>query len=804
VKDKAPLLFLLFFSLTLQAQNYTLNGKVIDANSKEALPFVNISIEGTTRGTTSGIDGRFSLDVTPDAVLLFSYVGYESEHLQVGKDPEFLMIALKQTSRVLEAVEIVAGENPAFKIIRRAIASRANNDPKNLESFSYKGYHKFYATVEGALDTPSDTTRAATFLRKNHLFLNESFTERHYVKPNLDKETVLGNRMTGVTDPFFAIVTTSFQPFSFYHEHITLFEKNYLNPITPGSLEKYDFELADTVLHEADTTFIIKFEPLKGKTFEGLQGLLYLNTNGYALEHVLAQPADPQALLQIKIQQKYHLVSGHWFPEQLNTEFLLKEYKLARHSIKYVHRSYFTSTVINQPISKKEFGLLNVEFAPDANRQQEAFWTASRLDSLTRKERNTYRLYDSLDGRKLATLNALLKVVEAFTVGKFKAGSFYIPIENLVRLNEYENFRFGFGLQTGERISRWVILDGYGAYGVRDQAFKYGGGIQFNLRPSSDLFLKFSYRQDINEPGNSNFIKGPSIANNSQALRNWLAFRMDSVQQLKALINFRPFRFSEVSIFIQQQKNNPTYNYTYRIDDNTTANTFTATEAGIQWRYALREKYAQVGNAKIVTNYAYPQLNVMISKAFNNVWEGQFDFTKVELRLDYQFLLRSVGKTTAEICAGLLQGNAPYPYLFNGRGALFNRSLSNSFMVPNYFQTMRLYEFASDRYMYLFLNHNFGRLTTTKSKYFRPELSLSQNLGVGSLHNMKAHEGITFATLEKGFFESGVMLSNILRFQYAKILYYGLGAGAFYRYGNYALPSSGDNLVFKLIISAGF
>jgi hypothetical protein len=806
VSDKALfLLLLLLISTAAEAQRFTVNGKVIDAASKESLPFVNVSIEGTTRGTTSGVDGRFHLDVSTGAVLLFSYVGYERKRFVIENDrPEFLMIALNETSRVLETVEVTAGENPAFKIIRKVVSNRTVNDPLNLESFSYKGYHKFYATVEGALDAPTDTTRAAKFLRKNHLFLNESFTARSYVKPNLDKETVLGNRMTGVNDPFFAVVATSFQPFSFYHEHIPLFEKNYLNPISPASLEKYDFEIADTIFHEADTTFIIKFEPLAGKTFEALQGLLYINTHGYALEHVLAQPADPQALMQIRIQQKYHLVEGHWFPEQINTEFLLKKYKLAKHNIKYIHRSYFTATIINQSIAKKEFGLLNMEFAPNANHQPEHFWAASRLDSLTRKERNTYQLYDSLDGRKLATLNALLKIAEAFIVGKFRVGRFYIPTENLIRFNEYEHIRFGFGLQTGERISRWVVLDGHGAYGVRDKAFKYGGGIQLNLSPSKDLYVKFSYRQDISEPGNANFIKGPAVANGGQALRNWLAARMDSTQQLKALLNLRPFRFSEVSIFLQQQKDNPAYTYLYRVNDVTTINKFLVTQAGVQWRYSLRERYAQVGNTKIVTKYDYPQINVMVSKAFDNLWGGKFDFTKVEAKLAYQFLFRGSGKTMIDVAAGMLHGNAPYPYLFNGKGAFLNRSLSNSFMVPNHFQTMGLYEFASDRYTYLFLTHNFGRLTTTKNKYFRPEVSLLQNMGVGSLRNLEAHEGITFSTLEKGFFESGMMLSNILRFEYARILYYGLGAGAFYRYGSYAFPSSADNLVLKVIISVGF
>ena len=58
--------------------------------------------------------------------------------------------------------------------------------------------------------------------------------------------------------------------------------------------------------------------------------------------------------------------------------------------------------------------------------------------------------------------------------------------------------------------------------------------------------------------------------------------------------------------------------------------------------------------------------------------------------------------------------------------------------------------------------------------------------------------------MEKGFFESGVMLDNILRVKYINILYYGFGGGVFYRYGAYALPEKSSNLVWKLIVTVSF
>jgi hypothetical protein len=79
-----------------------------------------------------------------------------------------------------------------------------------------------------------------------------------------------------------------------------------------------------------------------------------------------------------------------------------------------------------------------------------------------------------------------------------------------------------------------------------------------------------------------------------------------------------------------------------------------------------------------------------------------------------------------------------------------------------------------------------------------------QNIGIGSLKNVSTHQNIKFNTMDKGYFESGIILNNLYRFKYSKMFYYGLGLGVFYRYGNYALPKVYDNLAFKLSITASF
>lgn len=796
------LLCFLLIGLPLSAQQF--QGKVIDAQTKQPLAFVNISVEGTTIGTSTDINGRFSLIPTGDKPVRISYVGYKPQLITPAEysKQSYFVIALEESVTELEGVIIWPGENPAHEIIRKATANRHVNNPENLSSFTYRSYNKLYATFADA--AAPDTSKNLKFLENSHLFVSESVSERKYIRPRLNKETVVGNRMTGVKDPFFAILASDFQPFTFYEDYIPLLDKKYRNPISTGSIGRYDYLIADTLYRGSDTTYIIQFEPLPGKTFEALRGQLYINTNGYAIENAIAQPDDPQSLVSITIQQQYTFIHGHWFPKQLNTTFSLKEYKIGNRSLVYKHSSYITQPEIDVTIPKKEFGLLSVEFTPDASRQAETFWMNERIDSLSRKEINTFKLYDSLSSQ-LAFMNTSMKALEGLTVGKFRVGKFYLPLEHLLRINQYEGLRLGVGLQTSEAISKIFQLEAYGAYGFKDKALKYGGGLQINAWKRKDLFLKFSYKQDVAEPANTTFIKSPIALSGGQALRNWMASRMDSVEQFNIQLNVRPVRFTQLVVFAKRDYYNPAYAYNFSTEDQAEHDSrFTIAEVGMQLRIVPREKYTQIGNFAVVTAVSYPQLNFSVSKGIEGIVDGQYAFNKITASLDHKVMVRGFGQTTFQLSGGWLDGDAPYPVLFNGKGANFSSSLFNNVMVASHFQTMGLYEFLSDRYAYLFLTHNFGRLTGTKSKIVRPELSIVHNMGIGSLKNPEAHQLFVFNTLEKGFFESGLTLTNLVRFNYLNIMYYGLGGGVFYRYGPYAFDRESKNISAKLLVTITF
>ncbi len=782
------------------------SGVVLHEKTRAPLPFVNVVVLETHQGVASDIEGRFSIHCKPGHTIEFRYVGFESYSF-TPSGSQAVTILLKEKSTELNEVIVRPGNNPALRIMRQVIANRQQNDPENLPSFIYNSYNKLSCAilpVGSYSKTGKDSVKIKKFVDNNLAFVSESFTERKYERPNRNKEIVLGNRFSGIRDPFFAFLATDFQPFGFYREVISLMGMDYLNPIGTGALLRYDYTLMDTVFHGIDSIYVIDFEPLQGKSFNGLKGQLYITTDGYAIEHVLARPSDEHLLMESRIQQKYEKRDGHWFPVVLNSELIFHAYKVRNLKPYYYSRSYLTNIQIGVEVKKRDFDLLNVSFDSKANHQPEEFWNSHRPDSLSRKEVNTYKLYDSVSS-KLKAFNAMLKIGEGFLVGKFKLGSFYIPTDNLIRFNQYEGVRLGLGLQTGESISKIFSLEAYGAYGFNDKASKYGGAFRVNVLPRKEAYFRVSYQQDVSEPGNADFIKGPAL-NGGDSFRRWLTARMDSIKQLRGEFSFRPFPFSQVQLFLQEQRRNPTYAYRYQppTDPTGISSEFIASSVGLQWRYAFKESHTQIGNSKVVTNIANPQIHVVASRSIAGLLDGQYDFTKVEAKFDHHITWPAGGKTTYQLTGGYSWGQIPYPFLFNATGTLYPNTFSQGVFISNYFQTMGLYEFVSDRYTYLFLQHNFGRLTGTRSEYFRPELTLVQNSGWGSLQNPSAHQQISFKTLEKGYFESGLMLTNILRIRYVNILHYGLGGGVFYRYGPNALATTSENIAWKLFISVSF
>lgn len=103
------ILFLLLFSLHLSAQqSQTISGNVKD-KSGESLIGVNILLKGTTVGTSTNVNGDFSIQAPINSILQFSYIGYKTQDIKIANSTPLLVTLLDDTENLEEVVVVGFG-----------------------------------------------------------------------------------------------------------------------------------------------------------------------------------------------------------------------------------------------------------------------------------------------------------------------------------------------------------------------------------------------------------------------------------------------------------------------------------------------------------------------------------------------------------------------------------------------------------------------------------------------------------------------------------------------------------------------
>ena len=787
------------FALHSQQNNY-LTGKVIDVQSKEPLAFVNILLNNSRQAYQTDIDGIFKIPISLkiDSIVL-SYVGYEKYIYKITNQHINLLIGLKSNTIQLKEVVIFPGENPAHRIINKVVENRNKNNPEKLSSFSYTSYNKmiFTANIDSLKkDTiVMDTVfmKAKSVLDKQYLFLMESIIERKFLYPDKNNEKLIVSKISGFKDPLFALLVTQMQSFSFYNEIIHIGDKNYINPISKGSTEKYFFLIEDTLVERNDSIFVISYRPRKNKNFDGLKGVLYIHTNQYAIQNVIAEPFyQEQAGIAIKIQQKYELIDKkQWFPVQLNSDFTFLNVSLNKIKVIGQGRSYLHNIKIDPELDKKDFSTVEIQLNNKQNGYNDTLWNIYRMDSLTEKDKRTYSVVDSIG--KVHNFDRIIKTSEALILGKIPIKFIDIDLNKIIHFNDYEGFRLGIGLSSNEKISRHVKVSGYFAYGFADKDYKYGTDVSYAFINKHDISLGVSCFDDVIESGEINFYEKQGFLSDD-FFRRYMIIRMDKTLKTKTYIRFTLLKYLKTEISLSQTEKLVTNNYSYGITQNDISilfNEFNFTEIGIGLSYSFKEKYIQTLRYKLSTGTKYPILWFNYIKGLNNLLKGEYAYNRYEIKLKKSFFFKNIGTSSVQIQGGYIDGDLPYCNLFNGIGSYRQFTIS----APNSFETMRMNEFLSNRYAAIFYTHSFGKLLFRLNK-FSPEIAVATNACIGNLNNSEKHFNIDFKTLQKGHRESGVLINKIV-----DAGFYGLGVGAFYRLGSYSFSSFKDNIAYKFSLS---
>ncbi|MCF6212805.1 MAG: TonB-dependent receptor [Flavobacteriaceae bacterium] len=109
MKEKIySILFALLLTLPVLAQSGSVSGTVTDSDG-QPMPGVSVIVKGTSTGTTTDFDGKYSVSAASDATLVFSYVGFESANVKVN-GRSTVDVAL-QSGVALDEVVVIGSRN---------------------------------------------------------------------------------------------------------------------------------------------------------------------------------------------------------------------------------------------------------------------------------------------------------------------------------------------------------------------------------------------------------------------------------------------------------------------------------------------------------------------------------------------------------------------------------------------------------------------------------------------------------------------------------------------------------------------
>jgi hypothetical protein len=806
------LLFFLMFPFFVSAS--PVSGRVTDMRTGQPLAFVHVYDNETKQGTLTDINGLFSLEVSPGThTLQFSYVGYQKVNFPVDMDT-FLHIEMLASPVELREVVVVPGVNPAHRIIQNAINHRDVNNPDRLRSYSYNSYNRFIATLdrdyyEERWETLRDTTslRYMRMLDRRHIFIMESVTQRKFLAPDRSNEVVIANRISGLQNPIFAMLASELQPFSFYSATIKLLDNEFLSPLNRVAFSRYFYNLRDTLYQGNDSVFVIEFRPSRGAIFNALTGLMYIHSDKWALQNVIAQPArEVIGGLSFRIQQQYYRPDGvHWFPLQLNTDvdFFNPDASTATGGlpVRMIGRSYITDVEINPPLRPGEFTNYTVDFDPGAAKEGNQYWNQYRVDTLTAKEITTYRLMDSLG--QVMRFDKLVQWATPLFFGELPLGMFNLPLNTLYRYNDFERHRPGIGLKTNHKFSGYFSLGGQIAYGTGDNEFKYGYHGDVLLNKQKQIRVGGRYSFDVWERGGTQLLQQNFLIS-AGFIRNIRLHRMDYTRSAGAYLKFLAWRG-----FIQGEwsaNTGRTYwtDLYYFVPDHGSdgIRSFRFTESTLKLRIAYGETLMNTPLRIVRFPSHQPVFYFNITRGFDNLMQGEIEYTRIESRAEYKYSIPFVGRQTWVADAGWIdREDLPWAILFSAKAG--NRDLLVA--SPISFGTMKMNEFAAGRYAAVFFQHSFQNLLFKWPRY-EPELVLVSHAGIGKLSQPDRHILMEARSWDKGYFESGFMINSILPRHWVRRVVKGItpGVEVLYRYGPYRLPDPWENLTVKLNLVTGF
>lgn len=727
------LMILLAVSGVASAQNYTIKGKIFNAESKEPLPFVPVIIKGTTIGAQTDFDGNFVIK-TPKLgdSLIATYVGYKRLARKINKSlPEQeINMPMVNEGLALEEVTVKAGENPAHRIIRNVIANKVKNNRDKLEAYEYETYNKieFDLTRIPKEMQEKKALKPIRFVFDNvdstfsgekpslPFFMIENISDFYFLKdPKRKREVVRASKITGIENTSISqVMGDMYQNINIYDNNILIFNKQFASPISNDGFFYYKYYLEDSLFLGNQWCYHIRFKPKRPQelSFTGNMWVADTTWGIKRLEMAMPKDANINFVNTANVVQEFSYEDSTWM---LSKDRLVIDFAPQKKAVGFYGRktTSYKKFILNKPRELKFYELGDkIDITEDATTKTDEFWQQNRHDSLSVREMKIYKMIDTI--QTLPIYKTWIDIFYIFVAGYGKVNNFEIgPYYNLVSYNKVEGARLRFGGRTSRKFSRWYELGGYVAYGTLDKKWKYSLGFKsFITKKPHRQLVGMSFKSDYEILGQStngfsqdnifaSFFRTSPLTNltrvdNTQAWyeREWfpgLITRFTLAGSLYTPIGAAKYQYYNKDGVLTDKEN------------------LRNTEARVNIRFAYKEKFVSGDFERVSLGTRYPVIQLNYAKSLQNAFGGEYDYQKLAVNLTDRVRITPIlGYTDYMIQGGKIWGQVAYPLLELHGG---NETYVYDYMAYN---MMRYYEFGSDQYVAGAIIHHFEGLLFNK------------------------------------------------------------------------------------------
>lgn len=786
IRYRFPLLVLLILAgASAFSQKTVVSGHIVDDETGEAIPYVNIGYLHSLTGTISETDGSFFLSTTRAAdTLMVSSLGYEVMRLPIRiGTTQNIEIRLVPKSIALDAVVVKPGENPAFRILKKINEHKKQNNPDKLSDYQYKAYTKLRLDMNNIDQNFKDARLLRDFgfvfdymdssevFNKNYLplLITETVSKIYRSKnPPVNREVIEAFKISGIENKTVSQYTGKmYQHLNIYDDFILFFDPGFVSPIADVGRLYYRYLLEDSASIDGTWCRKISFRP-KRKQERTFHGFMWVADTSYAIKKVqlrVSADVNLNLLKDMVATYEYDRINDTtWF---LTSEDLIIDFNLAEKTYGFfgrktaVYDSIYFDRMVPEPVKKMTTDTHLLENKLD---REDDFWKTNRKAELTSEDSRIYTMVDSVKQVPLfKTINTMVNMVATYylVTGPVEIGPYYTTFSS----NVIEGPRLRLGGRTSNAFSTKIMPGGHIAYGFKDEKFKYGLYVTYMFNTNPRRTSTVSYFHDIRQLGKSEnaFLDDNYL---TSILRRNPNYKLTMVDQFSAHYEHEWALGFSNTLKVMRQKIYPTVHVPFgdiMLTDTLDHGPITAAEITLSTHFAYREKFVWGMFERRSLGSQYPTLDLDLTYGPKGITGSQYDYLKIRFKISDKMETNPFGYLKYRITAGKIFGTLPYPLLKLHEG---NETYAYD---PLSFNMMNYYEFVSDEYLSFFAEHHFqgfflNRIPLLRRLHWREVVGCNILLGNLSDKNknvMAFPAGLS--GLHEPYYEAGAGIENIFK-----------------------------------------